>query len=219
MTLKLFDVDIEALATLRGWADVSGNWRRSHKVSLYVEDHLVFLSCESIHLIFYSVCFQDANWTESTVNTSTLPRLFYFIFLHMEGQTPWVKNSGLHKSKHNFQYYYWASNICWTIYEGSHLCPLCTFFCWIHLTWCFLFFHSVLLGLAKWCSFLSTVFPHIAHAGGIISSWAETSCHEPQNVDSDHLDAAFLAFRHSSNSRRCHNSLCLSEQLFGKQGE
>lgn len=51
----LFDVDIEPLATLRGWADVSGKWRRGvmHKVSLYVEDHLVFLSCESIHPIFY----------------------------------------------------------------------------------------------------------------------------------------------------------------------
>lgn len=27
-----------------------------------------------------------------------------------------MKNSGLQKSKHNFRYYYWASNICWTIF-------------------------------------------------------------------------------------------------------
>lgn len=57
----------------------------------------------------------------------------------MEGQTPWVKDSGLHKSKHNFQYYYWASNICWTMFWFNFQFLLKTHQSWqyldLHFPW------------------------------------------------------------------------------------
>lgn len=123
------------------------------------------------------------NWIHRKhCNTST-PFSFYF-FYTWRGKHPWVKNSGLHKSKHNFQYYYWASNICWTRFWFNFQFLLKT-----HLSWQYLDLHFPWPPLShliiQWwgthtgetdCSPLSPVSPHYVFQPSLSDSVFQDWC-------------------------------------------